>query len=239
MVKAKKDEVVEPSFEGMIEQDETKAVDEVVGDGVENAGTILANYSETPDFDQDDVVIPRLRLAQGLTTEVQDGLARPGQWILIGYEPEDELIVVPVAFTKRREMRDDDTREVLCFSKDSKVGVGDPGGDCASCLMSQWVEGDKGKNTPPLCNFQYSYLMYVVDFEALAAMTFTKSALRTGKLLNTIVAQRGMMKCAVKLSNSQRKGPNGNYYVPVVNPTNVDDEVLAAARAKVSGDVVV
>ncbi len=237
--KAKKQEVVEPSFDSMIEQDETKSVDEAVGEGVENAGTALANYTDTPDFDQDDVVIPRLRLAQGLTTEVQDGLARSGQWILTGFEPEDELTVVPVAFTKRRELRDIETREILCFSKDSKVGVGEPGGDCATCPMAEWTEGEAGKNNPPACNFQYAYLMYVVDFQALAAVTFTKSGLRTGKLLNTIVAQRGMMNCAVKLSNSQRKGGKGNYYVPSVNPVNVEQEVLDAARAKVSGDVVV
>lgn len=237
---AKKKDVQEPSFDSMIESsDETRPVDEAVGDGVENAGTALANYSDTPDFDQDDVVIPRLRLAQGLTTEVQDGLARPGQWILTGFEPEDELTVIPVAFTKRRELRDEDTREILCFSQDSKTGVGDPGGDCSVCPLQEWADGEGGRRVPPACNFQYAYLMYIVEFGALAAMSFSKSALRTGKLLNTIVAQRGMLNCAVKLSNSQRKGDKGNYYVPSVNPTNVAEEVLEAARAKIGGDVVV
>lgn len=38
-----------------------------------------------------------------------------------------------------------------CASNDGVVGVGTPGGRCAECPMSVWVEQD-GKRLPPLCN---------------------------------------------------------------------------------------
>ena len=231
----KKLESEEPSFSSMLEDEAPRDKDHLG----EDTGTVLANYSDVPDFGQEDVIIPRLKLAQGLTTEVQEGIARPGQWILTGFEPEDELTIVPLAFAKRRELRDPDTRDILCFSRDARTGEGTPGGECAVCPMNEWTESDDGKRVPPPCNFQYAYLVYAVDLDSMGALTFAKSGLSSGKMLNTIVAQRGMGRCAVKLSSSQRTGPNGKYHVPSVNPANVDAEVLDKAKVKASGDVVV
>src|SRR5258708_31858000 len=37
---------------------------------------------QQPDFAPDEVLVPRLRVAQGLTAEVQSGTAKPGQFVL-------------------------------------------------------------------------------------------------------------------------------------------------------------
>ena len=134
----------------------------------------LATYQNNPEFDSTDVILPRLRQAQGLTGEVQSGEAKPGQWLILGHEPMEEFDAVPLLFTRRRVLRTEEFI-VLCASSDSITGVGEPGGLCADCEMNQWSEGDKGKRIPPPCQFMYSYVMYVVQAKSLALLEFKRS----------------------------------------------------------------
>ena len=82
---------------------------EAAQDEIEGQGTALDIYQEESVFSADDVYIPRLRIAQGLTKEVQEGTARPGQFLVTGFAPEEESVnLVPVGFTRMREYRDPD-----------------------------------------------------------------------------------------------------------------------------------
>lgn len=219
----------DPSFEGMVEGGGDPA--DITA---EDQYTALQVYSETPEFDREDVLFPRLRLAFGLTKEVQDGLARPGDWIPDGFEPEQEFIIMPMAYRKGRELRDPDTRDVLCISGDAKTGQGEPGGPCVTCPESQWRKDPEreGKNSPPNCTILYNYLIYVVDLDAVFRMTFSKSSEIMAKTLNTMIMLRGMGKVAIKLGASQKQGPFGNYHIPVITPITATEEMLEAARGK-------
>jgi len=206
----KAEEHVQGTFDSMIEAPADSA--RVNG---EQKSSALATYSQQPGFTSDDVFIPRLRLAQGLTAEVQDGTARPGQWLVTGFPPEEEVLLVPLGFARQRELRDKDTREMLCFSLGGEEGTGEPGGVCAGCIANKWTEeGDKRR--PPTCSFSYNYIVYSEQHETLVKLTFQRMALNAGKMLNTIVAHQGIGNVVVKLSQDQRKGPKGTYYVPRV-----------------------
>jgi len=216
---------VSSGFDDMVEEVEETSVPR-------NA---LSVYSDTPVLEGQDLFIPRLRLAQGLTQEVQDGAAKPGQWLILGEKPMSEVSVVPIAMTRRRELRDPDTRTTICRSGDGYTGIGNPGGDCSRCELAQWASSTskKGKkNTAPPCTFLYSYMVYVVEANTLAILEFSRTSITSGKMMNTMVAQHGVGTFAVRLTSAQRNGPMGTYYTPTVNQMTVKADILKKALAE-------
>jgi hypothetical protein len=194
----------------------SKMDDMIDGGGAEEAlaesesqSTALDIYQGEAQFTSEDVFIPRLRLAQGLTSEVQDGTARPGQFLVSGFAPEEDVTLVPVGFARLREYRDpEDGSVILCYSKDAITGEGDPGGECGDCPNNKWVENpDKpGKNLPPVCKFSYGYLFYSEQHDTIVSFKFKGMALNAGKMLNTVVNHHGLRKVAITLSSEQRSG---------------------------------
>jgi hypothetical protein len=210
--------------------------DMIVDGGVDEAATVskgsLSTYNTSPVLDSQDLFIPRLRLAQGLTAEVQNGEAKPGQWLVLGHEPMQECNIIPVAMTRRRELRDPDSRTTVCRSGDSLNGVGNPGGECALCPEADWSAPNKknGKNLPPNCTFFYSYMVYVVEAETLAILEFSRTSITSGKMLNTIIVQHGIGTFAVRLASIKKDGNAGTFYSPVVNQTTAKAEWLKKAQ---------
>jgi len=201
----------------------------------EVVGTGLTLYDSDPQFDREDVFLNRLRLAQGLTKEVQDGTARPGQYLVTGFAPEETVTVVPVGFAKMQEHRDpDDGKVMLCFSKDALIGEGDPGGACSECPLNKWEPNpDKpGKNIPPICKFSYGYLFYSEQHDAIVAFKFKGMALTAGKGINTIVNHHGLRKVAIVLGSEQKSGPAGSYYVPTTTVVPAPDPELLETAVK-------
>jgi len=197
-------------------------------------GGALAIYSDKPEFSQDDVFIPKLRLAQGLTAEVQDGSARPGQFVVSGFPPVEEVNIIPLMYARTRELRDQDTRGVLCFSRDAMVGVGEPGGDCSECPHAKFT-GDGKNKKPPECMFSYSYVVYSKEHESVLSLQFSKTGLNSGKMLNTIVAHHGLCSRGAVISADQRQGPRGNYFIPKIKVmADTPEELLADAKAAIS-----
>ncbi len=206
----------------------------------EEGGIIVAPapvYSENPDFDQDDLQWPRLRLAQGLTQEVTEGLAKPGQWILLGEDPVDEVLIVPMSATKQREYRPNSDDRPECTSPDGRQGFGIPGGDCATCPLSQWVQMAKGeKNQPPPCQLFYSYVAYSVTHHCLVEFRARKTSMAIGKTINTFMKARGGGTFAMKLGRQTATNPRKQtYYVPTGQKVVVPPEVLEEAREAYSG----
>jgi hypothetical protein len=195
------------------------------------SGIQLANFNSGEiNMASEDLMIPRLRLTQGLTQEVQDGSAKPGQWILAGYPAYDEVVVVPLMFARNRALRDEEG-SIMCKSTDSLIGVGEPGGDCSACLFNKWTEGGKnGKNLPPKCSFSYVYICYVKEYDTMALVEFRRTSITAGKMLNTLVAQRKLGNFAVKLCSTKQTGNKGTFYSIVVKPTATDSELLGIAR---------
>lgn len=227
----KEENATQLTFEGMVENSVEPATtldDE--NDGVSLSGALSTYTSTGIDFDSEDVLIPRLRLAQGLTAEVQGGEVKPGQWIMTGWAASDELTIVPQLFAKRRELLTEDFH-VKCRSRDSLIGEGEPGGVCAECPLSKWVpaETEGGKNSPPKCTFVYSYIVYIVEFQTIGMLEFKRTSLPSGKLLNTMIATRGLGNFAVRLRSQGNKGPRGQYFSALVQPAVVTKETLELA----------
>ena len=193
----------------------------------------MAIYNDKPSFTADDITPPMIRLAQGLTQEVQSGTAKPGQWLIPGCEPFDSVTVVPLMFAKRRENRDDEGH-VLCMSNDSIHGIGDPGGSCEQCVKNQWVNKDKGKNTPPECTFIYSYIVYAVEADTNVLLQFKRTSIGIGRMMNAMVAQHGFRNVAISLESNQSSGKKGTYFMPKIAPISGEkaSEALLALQGR-------
>jgi hypothetical protein len=191
--------------------------EEIVSDSVP-VGAMMT-YSATPTMSSDDILIPRLRLAQGLTSEVQEGVAKPGDYVLTGFPANKELTIVPMMFTRNRIYLDDE-RQVVCKSDDGVWGNGDPVGDgngkweCAKCPLSEW-SGPKDNRVAPVCTFGYSYLVYIKEHDTTAVIDFKRTSINVGKQLNTIAASKGGFgKFAVKLISKASESRKGKYFSP-------------------------
>lgn len=203
---------------------------------------VLANtrqYSAQAEFSMDEITFPKLRLAQGLTPEVQSGDARPGEWLLTGEKPVTTATVVPLAFARIRQMRDEN-RTMICQSPDSIHGIGEfgpdsdgnPSGECAKCPMGAWQPNprDPKKNLPPACTQIFSYVGYSLTHKAVCVLEFSRSSMNAAKLLNTLAQSRGFGQFAITLTTQSQKGPKGTYYVPSLNYTRASAEDLELAR---------
>lgn len=154
--------------------------------------------------------LPRVRLAQGLTPEVLEGIVQPGTWILPGGNTAQELRgrVVGVRRTRALWHRDGATATVVCRSSDGVTGTGTPGGSCAECPMAQWTDA------PPACTLSYEYLLLLHDTGVpVVVQMSTRSAGATIRALNMAIRAHGQVTVALK-SQLVTKGSR-RYYIPV------------------------
>lgn len=172
-------------------------------------------------FDASEMATPYLRLAQGSTQEVQEGIAKPGQWLVTGFPPADTVLMAPIYFARTRDYYikgADDKNSRLCYSPDGVTGYGDPGGRCDICPKNQWLPNPAkaGTNLPPACNITYTYICYDLRNKVLVELGLRKTSLKAAKQINTLAATRGLGTFAVELGVTKVTGGRGIYHVPTV-----------------------
>lgn len=163
-------------------------------------------------IDVDTIAIPRARLAQGLTSEVLEGIAQAGQWILPGGKIVPEISGTIVGTRKTRILwdRTEQKATIACRSFDGVTGQGNPGGLCAECVLSQWQD-----DTPPRCTLSYEYLVNTTDGTPVVISISTRSGAQTIGQLNLALRMRGQIDATFR-STLVVKGSR-KYYVPTVN----------------------
>lgn len=198
---------------------------------------IVAGIDEPVDgvqgFDQQDFTIPRIRLLQAVSAEVQDGVAQPGTLCnsLTGDSYGSEIEFVPLSAMKQRLMFQDKTR--VCFSPDGLVGDGMPGGRCDRCAMSAWGSD----RTPPPCSLVYVYPSMIIvggKTESMpVAVSLMRSSSKAARQLNTMLRFSSGLQ-VYKLRVIKKESPKGKFYaleVALSRPMT-DDEKIAAAQLR-------
>lgn len=204
----------------------------------EDEGAIASTsrtYSTAPEFKMDELLIPRLRLAQGQTPEVLASEARPGNWVLLGHDAVEEVEVIIIGAGRARERRlkapgTDDDGKILCRSADAVTGIGDPGIACERCPFADWADGPGGKRVPPACTMIYSYRAFSLTHGALCLLEFKRTGMDGAKLINTMIVTQGMGKFKVILKGTKREAGRNTFYGPQVTPRPASkDEIDMAA----------
>lgn len=192
------------------------------------------SFGAAIEFESDDVVYPKLRLAQGLTAEVSDGTARPGQFVMTGFEAINSATLVPLGVAKSRRYtqgRGEDY-QVLCSSADAKFGHGNPGGSCAACPKSKPQPDPKNPDRKIVpCVLSYSFVAYCTELDTLVEVEFKRTSLGVAKQLNTFIMMNGAGNFAVELKSKQQKSGGNTFYIPVVSMAKVDQDVFNHARS--------
>lgn len=218
------------------------------GDGNTGEGSALAvpeapaipatQWSETPQFQADEIGFPQLRMAQGLTAEVQSGEARPGQWLMTGSGALDAVTVVPIMFARTRDRTEEINGSLvtLCQSPDAVHGYGNPGIECDTCPFAQWTPDEKsGKNKPPACTKNFNFVVYVAEYDTLAQVTFKRTSQRAATTINQLILRLGMKNFAVQLSSQQMRNGQRVYSMPLVRTTVMAPELRQRMLAVVGG----
>lgn len=220
-------------FDAIVHVPAGTSIDEALAAAEEAPVRAATSWTDTPEFDADEVGFPRLRLGQGLTAEVAEGHAKMGQWLLSGYDVLDEVTVVPVMFSRDRAKRQDPAKrdsDIVCTSPDGKVGYGDPGGDCKTCPFSKWMTDPKtGRRTPPACQLSYHYAVWVVEHEALAEVVFTRTSEQYAHLINNLTTRFGLGKFALRLTSTVKIGPNRRWAEPQVKLVPLTPDMVEGA----------
>jgi hypothetical protein len=195
------------------------------------------------DLGSEDVIIPRLVILQGLSPAVSEGQGKPGEFYVTGIQRNlgmEPIEIICIMRNKSRIRWRDLTLGggILCRSFDSRLGVGDPGGDCETCKFQQWTAMKR-----PECDI-YQNLIIVLrrDNEWMPmALSGNRTKLKVMKNLNTMLMlelSKGRPLCSKSYMLSPKNASNAqglkyfNYSVSVGNNNQpISDEEQSKAIA--------
>lgn len=122
----------------------------------------------------EDMLMPKLKAAQGLSQVVINRQVDLGNWYITGRNESlgDTVFIIPVDMSMSRSIFVNG-KGVICHSYDLVQGIGDPGILCEGteeeiedptirnedrgCEMRLWITDKSGQRTPPPCQKAYNY----------------------------------------------------------------------------------
>jgi hypothetical protein len=199
-------------------------------------------------MDRTDMTLPRLGLCQALSPQCSEsdpkyieGLQKGEFFNTITKERYGRKVqLVPLLFYKTRILFGpmDEGGGLRCQSPDNLIGIGEPGGTCIKCPLSQFGSARNGEGKGTACNQFFNYAALVVNDghvspEGLLVFSLKSSALKVAKDWNALIRIRNLDIFAgvYELTSVERKNDVGRWYEPVINPAgNVSKETYDAAK---------
>lgn len=226
-----------------IEEAEVPVATSVVSQAPRSVALPQVNVDHARVLTERDIVMPKLKIAQGLSKAVQNQQVTLGHWYHTTM-PTDlgtEVLFVPVDMRKSRSYYVTG-QGMLCRSFDMLIGEGTPGILCEGepeemympekergCSLRLWTKNpETGKFQKPKCGINYNYIGVVlmdgkVDGRlSRAILTLRSTASRTAKDINTLVSDLSVnpanpewAQSVLKLRIEGRSNSFGSYGVPV------------------------
>lgn len=137
-----------------------------------------------------DILIPRVKLLQAGSPEVNDLGLEPGHFCnsITKEDYGTEIVFVPIALYKTRIYFDEDN-QIVCSSEDfenPRSEIEDCGPTCAECPRKDWNEKAKTqKEKQPDCDMFYNFPSLLAGRNEPMALSFSATKLRTAKELIT------------------------------------------------------
>mgnify|MGYP000507136861 CR=1 FL=1 len=163
-------------------------------------------------FDSSDYTLPRVRLLQATSKEVQEGVSKPGMLVnsLTGKVYGETVEFIPFMVQKHRIRFDG--LNLACRSWDCKNGIGDPGGVCEECHFAEWGRNQEA----PECSLIYTYPSIIVtddqSEETPIAISFMRTSIPAAKKLNTML-KTDFRGSVYELFSEKRENQKGKFYV--------------------------
>ena len=193
-----------------------------IGEMVKSDSTVdseVAAYHRGVDQDLEEVstdelnLVPQLKVLQGLSPEVQEGIGKAGQfWDSYQDKAIDApVLIVPVHTfrTRARWANDRGVQLPVCRSHDGKQGSGNPGGDCSVCKQPKRFTRD-GQLVGD-CDETMQFVVWLPEHDSWCLLPLAKTKYKIGKQwVNMIYKGRGRIfsniyKMGLILEESARK----------------------------------
>lgn len=190
-------------------------------------------------LEQEDVTIPRVVILQGLSPEVTEGRGRSGEFYIKGLERNlgKGPIEIVVLMRSKSRIRWQDLNlggGILCRSVDSKVGTGDPGGNCEVCPLAEWSGTGK-----PSCDLYQNLIMVIRNDKDWfpVALSGNRTKLKAMKNLNSLlmIEQAKGRPCFSKaylLESQEKANSKGMRYFSYRVSPPVDNQPLPVEEQK-------
>jgi len=191
-------------------------------------GNQMVPINEIPGLegiDNEMLIIPRIKLVQGLSVEVSEGICAPGALVnsitkdILAAKGESlEIVPLMISRSRLKFQSMDDGGGLLCRSNDGFEGIGDPGGNCLTCPARNWG-ADK---TPPECTEILNVaVMPLGEFIGTPLiLSFGKTSFNVGKMFINMMATKKVSPWFLKyqLSTKFIEDKKGKYFVYKVLP---------------------
>lgn len=182
----------------------------------------LGNISE------EDRIIPRLKIMQPLSPEVDEGIAKPGEFVnSVAKKSYGKILTLtPIFWWKSRVywQKRDEGGKILCQARDAVTGS--EFGPCEACEFSKWNDKEA-----PTCTAIINILGLVNNAE-LVAMSFMKTSYPAGKQLINLFNYKkvDIFNFQYEITAVQEQNDFGKFWVVQFKDTNaaVSDEIYKA-----------
>lgn len=174
-------------------------------------------------IEQEDRMVPRLKLIQALSPEVTEGIAKDGDLVnsITKENYGTSLDFVPILASKSRILwlPREDGGGIACSAPDGKLGS--VNGECMLCNRKAW----QGK-TPPECTGVLNFISLILkkgdERPDLACVGFIKTSYVAGKSLLNILSYKNVdtFTYTYTLSSEKKSNDFGKFNVLHVRDTN-------------------
>ena len=204
--------------------------------------TVLAQQTEMPlgfgEDDADDMLIPRIKVAQALSPEVKEGAVKIGAiFNSLTIDDLTDKVFIPVCkFNNNVYWRDRaDGGGIICRSGDAKVGTWEDGSQryCSQCRKCEFDNTKQGRAAIPVCTKYINFLGFFEDEYMPIILSFSKTNMAEGKKMYSMakVTRQNIWNFGYILQSVERH-KNGNDWF-VINPVSngqTSEETRAIAK---------
>lgn len=180
----------------------------------------------------DDLIIPRIKVMQALSPEVQDGKAKVGDIVnSLSIDKLNDKVFIPVCkFNNHVYWRDRaDGGGIICRAADGRMGIMEDGSThaCSTCRKCEFDNTKQGREALPKCTKYINFLGFFEEDLMPIILSFSKTNMAEGKKMYSMakVTRQNIWNFGYKLV-SKEKSKNGNrWYIidPVSNGATSDE----------------
>lgn len=173
------------------------------------------------DFDETDLILPLLKVSQALTAEVQNGDARPGEFInaLTGENFGNVVEFVVAGFEKGR-FRTNEAGEVICTGRESECPCHEVAFDECPDAEEQYAaavnRGEKEWGKGPPCATTFNFTGFIPGTEMPVRLSLMRAQAKAAKKLLTMLRfQRAPWDVVFQLETRGTENAAGQKYQAV------------------------
>nr|DAF74768.1 MAG TPA: hypothetical protein [Caudoviricetes sp.] len=178
------------------------------------------------DDSAEDLIIPRIKVMQALSPEVQDQKATIGTIInSLTLENITDKVFVPVCkFNNNVLWRDRNAGGgIICRAADGKIGIMEDGTQryCAQCRKCEFDNTKKGREAIPTCTKYINFLGFFEDDPTPIILSFSKTNMAEGKQMYSMakVARQNIWNFGYRLTVTKKSNNANSWFIikPIAN----------------------